>query len=713
MRKLRHFTNLSLSSGESRVLGAQLTPGGVNFALFSRYAQEVYLLLFSDPHEDPTDCIKIENRTDHVWHVFVRGITKGQLYGYKVKGPYDPGAGLRFNEYKLLLDPYAKAITPPVPSAQKGMYGYDPASTEKDLSYSEYDNCRIAPKSIVIDDDFDWQGVTPPGLSREELIIYETHVRGFTKHPSSQIHSPGTYAGFIEKIPYLKELGINAVELLPVHQHYIGSHLTGRGLSEYWGYNTICFFAPELHYSTGEYPGSQVFEFKTMVRELHRAGIEVILDVVYNHTGEGSEVGPTLCFRGIDNLTYYRLWGPVSEPHRFYVNDSGCGNTMNCEHPQVLKLIMDSLRYWTEKMGVDGFRFDLAPLVAREKGTYDKNAAFFQAIFQDPVLQNVKLIAEPWDLTSNQLGNFPEKWSEWNGKFSTTSRKFLRGDQGQMKDLAWRLTGSADLYETSTKYPCNSINFITCHDGFTLNDLFSYNHKHNKENGEQNRDGQSHNHSCNCGIEGVTTSLRILRLRNRMIRNALCLLLFSLGTPMICGGDERGRTQQGNNNPYCQDNEISWFHWDPGTSRDEILNFTRKAIDFRKRYSILYKKLFYSGKDGDRDSVPDILWFDENLRMPKWDDPNQKILCYQIDGSEVPSPYENYHLFFILNGGSEDSVIKLPENKGMRWHRVVDTYRDPGEDFLNPGQEKILPDQQAYSAGPQSIVVLLGKEMRQ
>ncbi|MBN2532297.1 MAG: glycogen debranching protein GlgX [Spirochaetales bacterium] len=712
---LKHSTRLNCSKGENNPLGATPGAGGVNFALYSNSAEEVYLLLFSHPGKDPTDIIKVDQCTDKIWHVFVYGISKGQLYGYKVKGPYKPGQGLCFNEHKLLADPYARALA--YTKTLNGtlynpgglFYGYDPSGSSP-AKMDTRDNTLTAPKSIVVDDAFDWQGTDHPSIPFEELVIYEVHVRGFTRHQSSGVRYPGTYPGFIEKIPYLKSLGVNALEFLPVHQYYTGEYLVKQGLNEYWGYNTICFFAPEMRYSTGEYPGCQVTEFKTMVRELHRAGIEVILDVVYNHTCEGDERGPTLCFRGIDNPTYYTLTGAPREPLGTYVNDTGCGNTINSENSQVLRLIMDSLRYWTDVMQVDGFRFDLAPLLARENGVYDKNSAFFKAIYQDPVLSRVKLIAEPWDMSTYQAGNFPRKWSEWNDKFRTTVKRFLRGDKGQIKDLAWRLTGSADMYEIHTKYPYNSINFITCHDGFTLNDLYSYNEKHNKENGENNRDGTDHNYSWNCGTEGETGDPGIEKLRKQMIKNSICLLFFSLGTPMVLGGDEIRRTQQGNNNPYCQDNEINWFNWERYHQHHDIFDFFKKAIEFRKRYSILYKKKFYQGIDEDKDSVPDILWFDQHLKTPGWNDPDQKFLCYQIDGSEVPSDLGDYHLFFILNGGTSATDVDIPAYKGKRWYRVVDTSFDYGDDFLDPGKEKLLENQQLYHSKANSIAVLFGKE---
>jgi isoamylase len=714
MNTLHHSTNFHISGGENYPLGATLYKEGVNFALYSRHAEEVYLLLFSQPGNDPTDIMKIDHCTDHIWHIFVHGIAEGQLYGYKIKGPYNPDLGLRYNEHKLLIDPYARALSSVESPAGRitntdGLFfAYIPDSDENGVKDTR-DSTPAAPVSLVIDDQFNWEGVNKPGLSCEELVIYEVHVRGFTRHPSSGVNSPGTYLGLIEKIPYLKDLGINVVELLPVHQYYTSKRLSDMGLTEYWGYNTICFFAPEMQYGTGTYPGCQVHEFKTMVRELHRAGIEVILDVVYNHTAEGNELGPTLCLRGIDNPVYYALTGDAKEPLKHYVNHSGCGNVVNSEHPQVLRLIMDSLRYWADVMQVDGFRFDLAPILAREKGVYNKDAAFFKTMYQDPVLSTTKLIAEPWDMGTYQVGNFPQRWSEWNGKFRTTVRKFLRGDKGQIKDLAWRLTGSADLYKTGTRYPCNSINFIACHDGFTLHDLFSYNNKHNDENMENNKDGTNNNYSWNCGEEGETSNSEIRNLRKQMIKNGLCLLFFSLGTPMLLGGDEFQRTQGGNNNPYCQDNDTSWFHWDLLKQNNDIYDFCRKAIAFRKRYSILYKKTFYTGVDQDKDNVPDILWFDQHMNPPPWNKEEQQLLCYQIDGSEIPSELGNYHLFFALHGGDTDCVIKIPQNQGMKWYRVADTSLTPGNDFLSPGDEVYMQNQQEYTLKARSIAVFIGR----
>lgn len=706
---LEHRTNKILSTGKDHPLGATLNENGVNFAIFSQYAKEVYLLLFDKSDGEPMDIIKLENRTGYIWHTFVNGIKAGQLYGYKVRGDYNPIHGYRFNENKLLVDPYTKALTGKFKNIDNLLFAYNVGSSDKDLSIDQRDNTHVVPKSIVVDNDFDWQGDKHPDIPLGKLIIYEVHVKGFTAHNSSGVKHPGTYLGLIEKIPYLKDLGINAVELLPVHEFYIRDHLTNRGLSEYWGYNTIGFFAPESSYSTQIFLGCQVSEFKKLVRELHKADIEVILDVVYNHSGEGNELGSTLCFKGIDNSTYYALQGPPEQPYRFYKNDTGCGNTVNIENPTVMRLVIDSLRYWVEVMHVDGFRFDMASVLAQVKGGFSKNSAFFDAVSKDPILNRIKMIAEPWDLKTYQVGNFPVNWSEWNGKFRDTARRFIKGDAGQVKDLAWRLTGSADLYGDDGRSPYNSINFITCHDGFTLKDIFSYNHKHNEANGEGNKDGINENYAWNCGHEGETDEVNIINLRKQMIKNALCCLLSSLGTPMILGGDEFMRTQEGNNNAYCQDNEISWFNWDYEKKNSDILEFCQKAIAFRKRYTVLQRKKFFSGKDTDADNVPDIAWFGENLGKPLWDDPELKILCYQLDGSEVPSELGNYHLFFILNADFNSHSIEIPQYNGMKWYRVIDTSLKSGDDFSVPGREILLDASDHYRSNPRSTVVLLGK----
>jgi glycogen operon protein len=704
--KLEHNTHQTVTDGRPEPLGAALTNRGVNFALFSSYAEQVYLLLFDNSDTEASDTIKMK-RTGDVWHVHVDGIAHGQLYGYKVAGPYDPAQGVRFNPHKLLLDPYAKAVSGKMIDRDKRSYGYNTSSKQKDLSFDNRDNSVGAPKAIVIDDEFDWKGDRHPRIDMHHLIIYEVHVKGFTAHSSSGVEYPGTYLGFIEKIPYLKDLGINAVELLPIHEFHVRDELVAKGLSEYWGYNTIGFFAPESSYAAGAKPGSQVEEFKQLVRALHREGIEVILDVVYNHTGEGNHLGPTLSFRGIDNPTYYALEGTKEEPYRYYVNDAGTGNTINAENDQTRKLILDSLRYWVEVMHVDGFRFDLASVLAKVEGEFDHKSMFFEEIEADPVLKKVKLIAEPWDMTTYQVGNFPHNWSEWNGKYRDTARSFLRGDRGLLGEIAYRVTGSEDLYGDDGRRPYHSINFITCHDGFTLNDLFSYNRKHNEANKEENRDGSDHNISWNCGIEGPTNDPLVCALRERMIRNSICLLFFSIGTPMMLGGDEFLRSQHGNNNGYCQDNELSWFDWDHVDKNREIHEFFKKAIALRKRYPVLQRRHFMKGKDTDGDSVLDIEWFGADLRQPVWDNEDTRLICFQLDGSEIPSDMGDYHLFLIFNSHDQEQLVHLPQYEQFTWHRVIDTSRAPGEDFLNPGEEEKLDSQELYRAPPMSVVVLL------
>ena len=708
--ELSHRTSRRVSAGKFYPLGATLMPDGVNFALYSQNAGDVFLLLFDDPDGDPTDIIRLDNRTRYAWHVFVPGRRAGQLYAYKVRGEFNPASGLRFNEQKLLLDPYAKAVTGKLRNPDNLLLAYDPQSGDRDLSMDRRDSSAIVPKCIVVDDQFDWQGDSPSDTPLEDLIIYEVHVKGFTAHPSSGVQDRGTYLGFIEKIPHLKQLGVNAVELLPIQEHYVEDFLTARGLTNYWGYNTIGFFAPESSYGTGRIPGCQVTEFKTLVRELHRAGIEVILDVVYNHTGEGSELGPTVCFRGIDNPTYYSLTGGPSEPRRYYMNYTGCGNSLNFAQSHVIRFVMDSLRYWVEVMHVDGFRFDLASVMGREGGMFEKSAPFFDAISQDPVLSRVRLIAEPWDLGTYQVGDFPVDWSEWNGRFRDTLRKFGKGDAGQVGDLGNRLTGSADLYGDDGRSAYNSMNFITCHDGFTLADLVSYNTKHNQANQEGNNDGADDNNSWNCGVEGPSDDPGILRLRRQQVKNFACWLLFAGGTPMILGGDEFMRSQQGNNNAYCQDNEIAWFNWEDVERNRDTFTFFRRAIGACGRFPVLQNRTFFTGQDRDNNGIPDIRWFGTRLDEPAWQDPNLRTLCYQLDGGEAPSRAGNYVLFIILNADYRVQWVQIPPPPaGKTWRRVVDTSLDPGEDILEDGEEIPIDPPDHYLVNPRSTVVLVGK----
>ncbi len=704
-------TTRRTSPGAIVPLGASLSRDGVNFALFSRNAKEVWLELFDDPAGDPTDIIRLESQTRFIWHVFVHGLEAGQLYGYRVAGEFDPARGLRFNRSKLLIDPYAKALTGKAENADNLLLAYDPSDPRRDLSLDGRDDGRVVPKCIVTDDAFDWRGDAPPDIPLEQLLIYEVHVKGFTAHPSARVAHPGTYLGFVEKIPHLQRLGINAVELLPVHEHHVEDFLRERGLTNYWGYNTLAFFAPELGYSTRSSPGCQVAEFKTMVRELHRAGIKVILDVVYNHSAEGNELGPTLSLRGIDNPTYYALGGPPDAPGRYYLNYSGTGNELDLARPAVIRLVMDSLRYWVEEMHVDGFRFDLASVLGRaEDGTFRTGSGFFDAVSQDPVLSRVTLIAEPWDLGTYQVGNFPVDWSEWNGRFRDTVRKFTRGDGGQVRDLGARLTGSADLYRDDGRAAYNSVNFVTCHDGFTLRDLVTYDAKRNQANREDNRDGTDENGSWNCGVEGETEDPAVNRLRRQQVKNFMCHLLFSAGTPMILGGDEFFRTQRGNNNAYCQDNELSWFDWDEAARNTEILTFFRAAVALTRRCTILQRRRFLLGEDRDGSGVPDIVWYGTDLGPPPWDDPELRTVCVQLDGGEEHSDLGHYRLFFILNADPVLRRVELPPlGPGARWSRLVDTSLPAGREIVLPGAEVPLDPPSFYLVNPRSTVVLIGR----
>jgi glycogen operon protein len=508
----------------------------------------------------------------------------------------------------------------------------------------------------------------------------------------------------------LKNLGINAVELLPVHEFYVDDFLTNKGLTNYWGYNTIGFFAPESSYSSRQFPGCQVNEFRTLVRELHKAGIEVILDVVFNHTGEGNEMGPMISFKGVDNPTYYTLTGTTSDPLRYYMNFTGCGNSVDFENSQTIRFVLDSLRYWVEKMHVDGFRFDLASVLGREYGGFRRSASFFDAISQDPILTRIKLIAEPWDLGTYQVGNFPVDWSEWNGKFRDTVRKFGKGDDSQMRDLGWRLTGSADLYGDDGRSAYNSVNFITCHDGFTLNDLVSYNYKHNDANLESNNDGSNDNNSWNCGWEGKADDPGIAAMRLQLVKNFACSLLFSSGTPMILGGDEFMRTQNGNNNAYCQDNETSWFDWNEIGKQRDLIVFFKKAIAFTREYPILQSRKFLAGTDDDGNRIPDISWFGPDGGDPKWDDPEARTLCYMLDGAAARSTAGDYQLFLVLNSDYKAQSVKLPVLSGKKWFRVIDTSLQSSEDFLGTGDEVLIDPPGTYIANLRSTVVLISKK---
>ena len=671
----------SIWSGTPYSLGAVWDGQGTNFALFSENATGVDLCLFdADNHETRLPLTEV---TNFVWHGYIPGISPGQRYGFRVNGPNAPELGHRFNPNKLLIDPYAKAIDGEIEFG-KEIFGYCWGDEEEDQSFSELDSAHLVPKGIVIDEAFDWQGDKLLQTSWHKTVIYEAHVRGLTKlHPEIPPHLQGTYAGLAHPavIQHLHSLGITAIELMPIHQFLSHpGHLEGKGLRNYWGYDSINYFAPYSGYSAGNVNGEQVVEFKEMVKTFHQAGIEVILDVVYNHTGEGNHMGPTLSLRGIDNASYYRL---VEDDPQFYMDFTGCGNSLNVRHPQVLKLIMDSLRYWVLEMHVDGFRFDLASALARELYAVDRLAAFFDIIHQDPVLANVKLIAEPWDVGEGgyQVGEFPLLWSEWNGKYRDTVRDFWRGENRTLAEFAYRFTGSSDLYQTNGRRPHASINFVTAHDGFTLRDLVSYNEKHNQANGEDGRDGDSHNRSWNCGVEGETNKPEILQLRQQQQRNFLVTLMLSQGVPMLLAGDEMGRSQGGNNNPYCQDNEVSWVNWD--LQDQSLLEFSQKLINFRLQHPIFRRRKWFQGRAIHGSDVRDIVWFNPNggeMNDKQWNDGLAKAIAIFLNGEEIPTPGSRGErvvdddFLIIFNAHYEAIEFTLPKMlQQWEWVTVVDT----------------------------------------
>ena len=657
---------------------------GVNFALFSEAATSVDLCLFDsiDARQENVR-IPVTEHTDQVWHVFLPDVRPGQLYGFRVSGPYDPERGLRFNSSKLLVDPYAKAIAGEVNWSDE-MFGYVVGGEDEDLTQDFRDDAWGVPKSVVIDNTFDWHGDKKLGVPLHNSVIYEVHVKGFTKLcPDVPEELRGTYAGLgsAAAIDYLKKLGVTAVELLPVQAHIDDKVLIDRGLTNYWGYNTIGFFAPHADYSSSGQLGEQIPEFKSMVRNLHAAGIEVILDVVYNHTAEGNHLGPALCFRGIDNIAYYRL---QSDKPRFYLDFTGTGNTFNLLHPRTLQLVMDSLRYWVLEMHVDGFRFDLASTLARDDEGVNKLHAFFEIIHQDPVLSQVKLIAEPWDVGEGgyQVGNFPVLWAEWNGKYRDTMRSFWKGDEGRVGEMAYRLTGSPDLYQHSGRRPYASINFVTAHDGFTLNDLVSYNEKHNELNGDNNTDGDNNNQSWNCGVEGPTDDPEINELRERQCRNFLTTLFLSQGVPMLCGGDEWGRTQNGNNNAYCQDNEISWLNWECDEKQNQLLEFTRKLIRLRRDHPVFRRPKFFQGRRIRGSEIRDVMWFNpggSEMSEEEWASPFVRCLGMLLSGDTMDvlnfqgEPIRDDTFLLLMNAHYEPIPFVLPGQEHIEWQLILDT----------------------------------------
>jgi glycogen operon protein len=657
----------------------------VNFAVFSEHATGVELCLFDSPHaRTETARIPLPEQTDFVWHGYLPDVQPGQLYGYRVHGPYEPAAGHRFNPHKVVLDPYAKAIGRDVRWSDS-MFGYRIGDAQADLSLDERDNAACAPLAAVINPAFRWGADRPLRTPWHKTVIYEVHVRGFSvRHPGIPKPLRGTYAGLASDAAlrhYLK-LGVTALELMPVHHFIEDRHLVEKGLTNYWGYNTLAFFAPETRYASSPAPLDSVREFKRMVRRLHEAGIEVILDVVYNHTAEGNHLGPTLSLRGLDNAAYYRL---VSNAPRYYMDYTGCGNTLNMRCPRVLQLIMDSLRYWVLEMHVDGFRFDLASALARELHEVDKLGAFFDIIHQDPVLSQVKLIAEPWDLGEGgyQVGNFPVLWTEWNGRYRDSVRRFWKGDGNAVSEFATRLCGSSDLYEQSGRRPYASINFVTSHDGFTLHDLVSYNHKHNDANGEGNRDGDSHNLSWNCGIEGPTDNRAVRTLRERQKRNFMATLLLSQGVPMIRCGDEIGHTQLGNNNAYCQDNDVSWLNWDLADEQREFFEFVCRSIAVWRDNPVLQRRKFFQGRQIRGAAVKDIAWLTpsgEEMTDEAWNAGSMRCLGVRLNGDmmdevdERGRPIIGNTLLLLLNAHEQAIPFTLPAFvPDVFWRPLLDT----------------------------------------
>ena len=673
-------------------LGASYDGAGVNFALYSQVAQKVELCLF-DEHDAETR-IEMTEQNSYVWHNYIPGLQPGQRYGYRVYGPYDPVHGLRCNPNKLLLDPYAKAIEGNI-DGDESLFSYWFKSPDDTSAMNDLDSAAHTMKSAVINPYFDWGNDQHPYISYHDSVIYEAHVRGMTNlNMDVPPDIRGTYAGlaYPSVIEYLKKLGVTAIELMPIHQFVNDSFLQKKGLSNYWGYNTIGFFAPHNAYSSSGERGEQVNEFKSMVKAYHRAGMEVILDVVYNHTAEGNHMGPTLSFKGIDNASYYRL---VEGDQQHYFDTTGTGNSLLMRSPHALQLITDSLRYWVTEMHVDGFRFDLAATLARQFQEVDKLSAFFDIVEQDPIISRVKLIAEPWDLGSGgyQVGGFPPRWSEWNGRYRDTVRDFWRSQPSTLPEFASRLMGSSDLYQVNGRRPVASVNFITAHDGFTMNDLVSYNEKHNEANGEGNRDGESNNRSWNCGVEGPTNIPDVNDLRQRQMRNMFATLLFSQGIPMICGGDEVARTQQGNNNAYCQDNEISWTNWHLDKRRKELLAFVSKLIHLRLDHPVLHRRRFFTGREPGDDSnmIPQVEWFDHTgsiMDMDDWRNTHAFSMMIYLNGSDIPEVdwYGNRMVdndfILIFNAHYEPIMFTLPDERyGHKWQLVVDTHNPNGPEL--------------------------------
>lgn len=694
--------------GKPYPMGATWDGEGVNFSIFSEHADKVELCLFDPAGKREIHRITLPEQTDQVWHCYLPEARPGQLYGYRVYGAYEPARGFRFNHHKLLLDPYAKQIQGTLQWSD-AHFGYRVGHKQEDLSFDRRDSAAGTPKSKVIDAAFTWGTDRPPRIPWHESVIYELHVKGFTmRHPEVPTNLRGTYAALATGpvVSHLKKMGITAVELMPVHYFVDDRHLVERGLRNYWGYNSIGYFAPEPRYAAFD----PVTEFKTMVKSLHSAGIEVILDVVYNHTAEGNQFGPTLSFKGIDNSAYYRL---VAENPRYYMDYTGTGNTLNMRHPRVLQLIMDSLRYWVLDMHVDGFRFDLAATLARELHEVDRLGAFLDIIHQDPVLSQTKLIAEPWDLGEGgyQVGKFPVGWAEWNDRYRDAVRSYWKGDGGLIGELAYRMTGSSDLYERSGRRPYASINFVTAHDGFTLRDLVSYNAKHNEANGEDNRDGSDNNRSWNCGVEGPTEDPAVKACRLQQSRNFLATLLLSQGVPMLLAGDEIGHTQQGNNNAYCQDNEISWIDWDLQEQDRELLDFARRMVMLRKAHAVFHRRNFFQGRPIKGAGIKDVLWLTPDGREmadDEWKQSSARCLGMALTGeglleySERGEPITDNNFLLLINAHHEEIPFVLPQlGPDKSWRALVDTtWNDQGRRSLHDAGA-------SYGLRARSLVLLI------
>lgn len=707
-------SRFKVTKGEP-ILGTRIEDNGVNFGIYTRNGPSVTLEIY-EKYYDETPIFKytldkIVNRTGDVWHVFVENIGAGYYYGWRIEGPYEPEKGHRFNPNKLLLDPYAKVLGGKLDFSDYSIYGYDRDSNEKDLSFSSLNSARSGLKSVIWNcKNYNWKDDIHPRHSLNDLVIYEMHVRLFTISPNSEVEHRGTYKGIIEKINYLKELGVNAVELMPVFSFSMNDNLninplTGERLKNVWGYNPISFFSVTNNYRYGLKIGDEVVQFQDLVYELHKNGIEIILDVVYNHTAEGNEMGPTLNFRGLENSVYYLL--SRANP-RYYENYSGTGNTINSSHYVVKQMILDSLRHWVSEMHVDGFRFDLASILGRDpKGNWVGDLSLLKDIADDPILAGTKLIAEGWDAAGGYyVGDFPTGWAEWNGKFRDTVRKFIRGDNGTVTDLATRIAGSPDLFERRGRKPYHSVNFVTSHDGFTLWDLVSYNNKHNEANGENNKDGTDANYSFNHGVEGETNDMKIIKLRKQQIKNFITILMVSQGLPMILMGDEFCRTQLGNNNTYCQDNQISWVDWSRKNKFEDIFEFTKKMINFRKKHCALRRDRFFTGKDIGGDGIADITWHGVEPFKPDFSY-FSRSLAFMISGDDYIKNCQekDQDIYVALNAFDQDLIFEIPKlPNGKEWYRVVDTSKESPNDFL---EDPLKVESPKYKVKSRSSIILI------